>query len=238
MTIFFRLLTAHLLVDFIIFRERVYELRQCDEKYALGHALHVGVYVLAIIILCWPFMGMTWADLGAFKINGWLMLAPLVLIHLAADRFDRSSTAAGAPGYNTIYFFARQLISISALFLIAPAAPYMALTFFDKALLVLSGGVFVTYFLMMMLHHIDNDLNVQEFPTPDERYAEMLYRAVLYLLLLLPGYMGWGLGILWLVFVASTKNAHGFDASAIKIYIGTPLTILAALLIRMLVLYA
>ena len=236
MTIFLRLLAAHMLTDFIIFRDRICFLRQGGG--CKGCLLHSAIYIACIAILCWPFMGIDWVIFGGFKFNGWFMLAPLALLHIAADRFDRSLTAAGAPGYNTAYFLLWQTISVLLLFLIAPLAHYTEIIYFDKVLLVVIGAVFVTYFLMLLLYYIEKDLSAQEFPIPDERYASMLYRLVIYLLLLIPGYMGWGLGVLWLVFASSTKNISGFDGSKIRIYAGTPLTVIAAVIIRIFVLYA
>jgi len=235
MTIFLRLLAAHMLTDFIIFRDRVYFLRLGGGF--KGSILHSLIYIVCIVILCWPFMGIDWINFGGLKLNGWFMLLPLALLHIGADRFDRS-LITGAPGHNTAYFIMWQAISVLVLFLVAPLAHYAEIIYFDKFLLVVIGAIFVTYFLMMLLYFIDKDLSAQEFPIPDERYASMLSRLVLYFLLLIPGYMGWGLGVLWLVFAASTGGVRGFDIPKTRIYVGTPLTVTAAVIVRLFVLYA
>jgi hypothetical protein len=236
MTVFWRLILAHMFAEFVLFRNATFNLKQ--KLGPIGYLIHGAVYFVCALLLTFNYAGITWIDFGFASLNGWQALALLGVFHVFCDIVNRSDTAVGEC-YNTIFFLLWQTIGVLFIFTIFPIIPAEEILHYgsgpDEFLVVLAGAVFVTYFLMMLLYFIKKDLKLEEYPIVDERYATMLFRLILYLTLLTPSLWGYILGAAWLVFIWATKGVRVFDMCNIRITVGVPLTVITAVLTRMLI---
>jgi hypothetical protein len=239
MTVFLRLLLAHMFSDFVFFRASTEKIKR--ERPILGHALHLSVYALCIIVLCWPYMAAPWFTSDGFSFNGWALLPALAATHFAVDFLDRADTS-GAGRFNTISFLLWQAAAVLVLFLVFPYIPPSSegsfAEYFDKFLIISAGALFATYFIMMLIYFIQKDLTAAGFPLVDEQYLNILYRVVLYLLVLVPGVACWPLAIGWIILAAFIKKMARVDEPPLRIYFATPLTIAAALAVKAALAYA
>lgn len=234
-----RLILAHMFSDFVFFRASTEKIKR--ERPALGHALHLSVYMLCIIILCRPYMDVPWLMFGGLCFNGWMMLPALLAIHFAVDFLDRADISA-AGRFNTVSFLLWQVVAVSALFLVFPYVPLSAegsfAGYFDKFLIIAAGALFATYFVMMLNYFIRRDLTAAGFPLVDEQYFNILYRIVLYFLMLVPGIACWPLAIGWIALAAFIRKMARIDELPLRIYFATSLTIAAALAVKVTLAYA
>lgn len=233
MTVFWRLLIGHFLTDFVFHQRKMHELK--IQKPLLGFLAHGAIYYICGAILCFPFLGMEWLAVKGLSLNGWAAMGVLCAFHLLADKLNRADTMQGGH-YNTVYFLLWQAINIFVLFLVFPVLPveeFLKTRFLtDRFFIVVCGALFVTYFLTIFLHLIKRDLELEDYPVFDERYTAMLYRLVLYFVILFPSYWGYLFGTLWLGVVVYAKGKRIFDACHIKMLGGTILTILTAFAVR------
>jgi hypothetical protein len=239
MTIFLRLLLAHLLADFLLLKDKAFELKK--EKSLKSCALRGAVFLLCASALCSDYLGTAWARTGPYEISGCQMLFALAVLRFAVGWLDKSDLSASC-GYHTLFFAVWEAVNISALFLAAPVFPAGLMPENSSAgafFAVASGALLVTYFLTILIYYIDLDTRPDCGPLlPDEIYFSMLFRLVLYLLLLVPAYYGWFLGAAWVGFIIFSKGMTVFDVSKPRVVIGVPLTVLIALTVRLGFLYA
>lgn len=107
MFLFLKLILAHLIADFILQFEELYQLKV---RSFLGQVLHVLVHGLVSLVLLYPY-------LNAPQV--WIFVAGLVLVHLAQDLIKYSVTRK-TPANTFAFFMADQLLHIlviSAIFL-------------------------------------------------------------------------------------------------------------------------
>ncbi|MDD5226483.1 MAG: DUF3307 domain-containing protein [Candidatus Omnitrophica bacterium] len=123
MFIFLKLILAHLIADFILQFEELYQLKV---RSFLGQLLHVLIHGLVSLLLLYPY-------LNAPTI--WLFVAGLVLIHLGQDLIKYTFTQK-TPTNTFVYFMTDQfchVLAISAIFLFPishevrgfPAIPFL-----------------------------------------------------------------------------------------------------------------
>ena len=230
MTVFLRLLLAHFLADFVLHRQKLFELK--SNKPFLGYGLHGLTFFIVAVALCFDYLHLPWLDFGVFALNGWVMLALASLLHGAFDMLN-SSDRMKSERYNTVLFVLWQTVEISLLFLIFPYVPSSPLHF-NNFLIILNGALFVAYFIMVLLHYLRVDIATEDCnPAFEESYAAMLYRIILYFLVLAPGFWGYGLGAAWVGFCAYTKGGGIIDVNPRCFWTGTVLTFLTALIVRL-----
>lgn len=107
MFLFLKLILAHLIADFILQFEELYQLKV---RSFLGHILHALIHGLISLAVLYPY-------LNEFRI--WLFVAGLVGIHLAQDLIKYSATKK-TPANTFIYFMVDQIchvLVISVIFL-------------------------------------------------------------------------------------------------------------------------
>ena len=91
---------------------------------------------------------------------------------------------------------------------------------------------------MILIYFIQRDLTAAGFPLVDEQYFNILYRIVLYFLMLVPGAACWPLAIGWIALAAFIRKMARIDEIPIRIYFATPLTMAAALAVKFALNYA
>ena len=236
MIIFTRLILAHLLTDFVIFRRHLFDIKK--ENRFWGYSLHFAIFAALTLILCWPYMGMVWVNFLGITLNGWQTLPFLAAAHTATD--IACKTTAGR--LHTFLFVLWQIVCVSILFLAFPvlsAQQVLAVNeHWETFLIIAAGAVFVTFFIKTLNHFIEKDLYGEYKPMFDVNYANMLIRLALYLLLLAPCFWGLALGALWVGFVLITSKIRGFDISPVRLYIALPLAAIAGAVVRYFIYYA
>ncbi len=235
MIVFYRLLLAHMLADFVFHGNSIYDLKK--HQGFLGYPIHGLIYFLCAFVCCMPFLNMVWWQFGAVKLNGFLCIFLLTLIHLAADKFNKADSML-VEGYNAPMFVLWQLAEFLALFLAAP--PFVILEeplLFNRSFtLIMLGALFSTYFLMVLFLLIRRDREGIAYPTFDEKYFNMFYRLVLYLLLVLPSLTSVIFGICWFLFVV-WRQRKGLVCDKMRMYAGTVITAFFAIAVKILIQY-
>ncbi len=108
MFLFSKLVLAHLIADFILQFEELYQLKV---RSFLGQIFHVLIHGLVSLILLYPYLN---------NPSVWIFIAALVLIHLTQDLIKYSSTKK-TPANTFIYFMTDQachFLVLSAIFLL------------------------------------------------------------------------------------------------------------------------
>jgi len=230
MTVFIRLVLAYLLADFVIFRERIFNLKQKNK--IAGYLLHAAIYAALILLLCLPYMDMTWLNIKSLALNGWQTLPLLALAHILIGIADKSeSKTCGV--CRTVAFLLWQIVAVSILFLVFPllgVQQTLEVNYcWENFLIISAGALFATYFISTLVYFIEKDLSGEDKPVFDVKYTSMLMRLALYLLLLAPGLTGWLLGGLWIIFYFV---AGGIDVSPARKFVGLPLAVAIAVLVK------
>ena len=226
MTIFIRLILAHLFTDLVIFRRFIFDIKQKSRIF--GYLLHALLFALCVLALCLPYMNMVWISFKGITLNGWQTLPLLAIAHTAADIAGKTSGR-----FSAVLFVLWQIVIVTILFLaFPPLRSSGASEYWENFLIIVCGALFVTYFIMTLIYFIEKDLAGECKPDFDVNYANMLIRLALFLLLLAPGFIGWVLGALWVAFVFADSSLRGFDISPARIYVGLPLTVIAGALVK------
>jgi hypothetical protein len=231
MSIFWRLVLAHLLADFLFHFNFIYRLKHT--KIFAGYFVHGIVFFLSALICCKGFLNFPWIDLGALKLNGVQTIFILSVLHALLDKLNPSETRAFA-GYNLSLFLLWQLIEIMILFIFVPLVSVKGQSFIvgDRFIFILIGVLITTYFFMVLIHLFKRDFCQGTYPIFDERFVSTLYRLSLYLLLLIPGFWGYVFGFLWACSGAVLKKPFVIDTCPYRLYGGTVITIIFALIMR------
>ena len=236
MTVFWHLLLAHLLADFPLHSDYIY--RKKITNPFKGLSVHGLVYLIALLVCCFPYLEIQWFTFAGISFNGVETIFLLTLIHMASDYIDISDNH-DLVGINALMFVCWQGIEIAVLFLVAPIVPQSTgfTLWLLKFIIILCGLISVTYILMVLTHLFIKDFARKKYPSFDERYTTMLYRGGLYMALMLPSKLGYAIATVWifcLLFVFDMKKVSFVSSKNIM---GTILTILIALFVRNLIYY-
>ena len=231
MSIFWRLVLAHLLADFLFHFNFIYKLK--NTKIFSGYLVHGLVFFITALFCVQGYLNRPWLNLGLFTLNGTQSLIVLASLHALFDKLNPSETRA-FEGYNFSLFLLWQAMEIMLLFIFAPLVHIKGESFFigNKLLFLFIGVLIVTYFFMVLIHLFKRDFCKGTYPIFDERFVSTLYRLSLYLLLLIPGFWGYVLGFLWAFLCAILKKPFVIDNCPYRLYGGTIITIIFALIMR------
>ncbi|MFH0984124.1 MAG: DUF3307 domain-containing protein [Candidatus Omnitrophota bacterium] len=108
MFLFLKLILAHLIADFILQFEELYQLKV--QSFA-GHIAHAVVHGVVSLVFLYPYLN---------ELQIWLFVAGIVLVHLAQDLLKYSATQK-KPSNTFLYFMTDQffhVLVISAVFLL------------------------------------------------------------------------------------------------------------------------
>ena len=231
MSIFWRLVLSHLLADFLFHFNFIYKLK--NTKIFAGYFVHGLVFFLSATICCKNFLFIPWLNLGSFSLNGVQSIIILAVLHALLDKLNPSETRAFQK-YNLLLFLLWQAMEIMLLFIFAPFVYIPGQSFFvgDKLIFIFIGILISTYFFMVSIYFLKRDINQSAYPIFDERFVSTLYRLSLYLFLLIPGFVGYLLGVIWAFLVVILKKPFVIDTCPYRLYGGTAITIILALIMR------
>ena len=231
MSIFWRLVLAHLMADFLFHFNFIYNLKR-TKKFS-GYLLHGAVFFICALVCSQDYLALPWLDFGSFSFNGTQSLFLLALLHALLDKMNPSEVRA-FKGFNLFSFLLWQAMEIMLIFIIAPVIyiPQESFIIGDKFVFILIGILINTYFFMVLIHLFKRDFRAGTYPIFDERFVSTLYRLSLYLLLLIPSFWGYILGSLWVFCAAVIKKPLVIDNCAYRLYGGTVITIIFALIVR------
>ena len=231
MSIFWRLVLAHLQADFLFHFNFIYKLKHT--KVFAGYFVHGVVFFICALFVCQNYLSITWLDFSSFSLNGIESIFILALLHALLDKLNPSETRA-FEGYNLVLFLLWQAMEIMLLFLFAPLISVKGQSFLigDKFIFIFIGVLITTYFFMVLIHLFKRDFCSASYPIFDERFVSTLYRLSLYLLLLIPGFWGYILGGIWAFLGAVLKKPLVIDNCPYRLYGGTVITIIFALCMR------
>lgn len=231
MSIFWRLVLAHLMADFLFHFNFVYKLK--NTKIFAGYFVHGVVFFLSAVVCCQDFLFIPWLKFASLNLNGIQSIFVLSILHALLDKINPSETRSFA-GYNLFLFLLWQAMEIMLLFIFVPFISVRNQSFIvgDKFIFILVGGLISTYFFMVLIHFFKRDFCQGTYPIFDERFVSTLYRLSLYLFLLIPGFWGYLLGIIWAFLVVVLRKPFVVDTCPYRLYGGTAITIILALIMR------
>lgn len=231
MSIFWCLVLAHLMADFLFHFNFIYKLKHT--KVFAGYFVHGVVFFLCGLICCQKYLSMVWFNLGGLTLNGTQSIFILGVLHALLDKLNPSEVRA-SKGFNLFLFLLWQAMEIMLLFIFAPLIHVRGESFLigDKFIFIFIGVLITTYFFMVLIHLFKRDFCEGIYPIFDERFVSTLYRLALYLLLLIPSFWGYLLGMAWVFSGAILKKPLTIDNCPYRLYGGTVMTVIFALLMR------
>lgn len=237
MIVFWHLLLAHLLADFTFHTDYIY--RKKITNPFKGLSIHGFVYMICLLICCLPYLEIKWFTLAGIQFNGVETIFLLTLIHMFSDFIDISDNHE-IIGINALMFVCWQIIEISILFIVTPfmLTPKTGLSFWIlKLIIILNGLIISAHVLMVLIHLFTKDFVYTNYPTFDERYVSMIYRAGLYMSLILPSDIAFVIALIWLCCLFVIFQMKKVNFMSYKNISGTVLTLLIALGVRWLIYY-
>lgn len=231
MSIFWRLVLAHLLADFLFHFNFIYRLK--NTKVFAGYFVHGVVFFLMGLICCHNFLNLPWINFGSISLDGTKSIFVLAVLHALLDKINPSETRS-FDGYNFSLFLLWQAIEIMLLFIVAPLVSVKGESFIvgDRFIFILIGSLVSTYFFMVLIYLFKRDFCHSTYPIFDERFVSTLYRLTLYLLLLMPSFWGYMLGLTWAFSGSVLKKPFVIDSCPYRLYGGTVITMIFALIMR------
>ena len=237
MIVFWHLLLAHLLADFTFHTDYIY--RKKITTPFKGLSIHGFVYMICLLICCLPYLEMKWFTLADISFNGVESIFLLTLIHMLSDFIDISDNHE-LIGINALMFICWQIIEISVLFIVTPfmLTSQGSLSFWVlKFIIILCGLIISSHVLMVLIHLFTKDFIFTNYPTFDERYVSMTYRAGLYMSLILPSSIAFIVALIWLGCLFVIFEMKNVSFMSYKNISGTVLTLLIAMGVRYLIYY-
>ncbi len=237
MIVFWHLLFAHLLADFVFHGNRTFDLKK--NTFFYGHLLHGFVYFMCLAVCAWPFLNTIWVNTSSYSVNGWGTIALLALVHILIDKINKADIMV-LDGCNAAMFLVWQMVEILILFVVFPIMPVDSPSIKqyilgEKLLLVVNGSIFVTYFVMVFIHLLSRDFFGKSYPSFDAKYLSMLYRLVFFLLFLLPSWYGYVLGISWGLGTIYYNRRKLLDDSLCRVVAGSSFAVILGVITRILI---
>lgn len=236
MIVFWHLLLAHLLADFTLHTDYIYQ-KKISNPFK-GLTVHGLVYLVCLLICCLPYLEINWFNVAGVSFNGVESIFLLTLIHMVSDCIDVSDNH-DVIGMNAIMFVCWQIIEIAVLFIFAPfITKETALSFWVlKFIIILCGLIISSHLLMVLIHLFIKDFVHKNYPSFDERYVSMIYRGGLYMALILPSNIAYAIAAIWIICLFAIFKIKEVSFMSGKNIAGTVLTLLIALGVRWLIYY-
>lgn len=238
MIVFWHLLLAHLLADFTFHTDYIY--RKKITNPFKGLAVHGLVYLVCLLICCLPYLEIKWFTFASVTFNGVETIFLLTLIHMFSDFIDVSDNH-DVIGINASMFVCWQIIEIAVLFIVSPfvlTPERTSISFWILIFIIILCGLIISaHLLMVLIHLFIKDFVHKSYPSFDERYVSMIYRAGLYMSLVLPSAISFVLALIWIGCLYMIFNIKQVSFMSRKNIAGTILTVLIAMGVRWLIYY-
>lgn len=235
MIVFWHLLLAHLLADFTLHTDYIYQ-KKLSNPFK-GLTVHGLVYLVCLLVCCLPYLEMNWFTVAGISFNGVESIVLLTLIHILSDYIDTSDNH-DVIGINALMFVCWQIIEIAVLFIVAPfmTETETHLSFWIlKFIIILNGLIISAHLLMVLIHLFIKDFVHKNYPSFDERYVSMIYRAGLYMSLILPSNIAYIIALIWVFCLYAIFKIKEVNFMSAKNIAGTILTLLIAIGVRWLI---
>ena len=209
MTLFWRMVLAHLLADFTLQFSFVAKWKR--EKW-FGMPLHCLTHFFTLIVLTWPFLGQNWA----FGIKGWVACAIITIIHYVIDiarvfaiRHLRLRDGLALLALDQILHYA-VLFMFYAPVSVLPGQEIIA----SKWFIIFSLFVLASHASSVLIYYFDKEIDSKiVFPSLGEQYFLIAERIVLMLFFFLPGIFWMPFAFLWSVQLIMIKTYRVIDIS-------------------------
>ena len=236
MLVFWHLLLAHLLADFPLHTDYIY--RKKITHPFIGLSVHALVYLITLLVCCFPYLEMKWFTIAGITFNGAETVFLLALIHMASDFIDISDNH-NLVGINSLMFVCWQMLEIAVLFLVAPIIPQSGgASLLLQFIIILCGLIITTYLIMVLTHLFIKDFSHKKnYPSFDERYISMIYRGGLYMALMLPSNFAYVAAFVWVMCLFLVFSIKKVNFMSCKNIAGTILAICVAIWVRNLIYY-
>ena len=219
MTVFWRLLFGHLLADFTFQTDYIARWKQ---KSLWGMLSHCGLHLLFYAILCWPFLGEPWVRSDAVRLNGWVCIGILFLLHFLEDEWRvfmiRQKRLKDGMGF----FLFDQSVHLLCLSALLPAGLLSRGdgVFSESWPLLGCLAVLAAHGTTVLLYYFEKDMFSTPFPEFDEKYYTISERVIFAVCFLLPGFWGFVVPGVWGVIVYRARLSLGLDYSWFGFYVG------------------
>lgn len=196
MTIFWRLLLAHLLTDFTFQTDKIVTWKR---KSIFGTILHCGIFLILSLFLCIfseNFTAISTSYLLSvwWKFPGIISIVFLFILHFCEDSYRIWSIKKGDAQDNIFFFLWDQAIHIIFIFLFSPFDRTEFIL--EKPIIILVLAILATHFLSILIYYLEEIISgtYVAVDTFKKKYIFILERLIIFSCFLLPGF--W-----WLIIV-------------------------------------
>ena len=222
MIIFWRLFLSHLLADFTLQLDIVNRLKR---QHVWGMMLHCLTHLVTAAALTWPYLDAPWFSLGDFRVNGWLSLAVMLVLHFIVDELRIYSMKKMRYPDGTASFLIDQALHVYILFMLSPVSmPDNGLFVPEKWVGILAMGAMVTHVTTVLIYFLEKDFFGKEFPAFDEKYFLIFERVVLWLFFFASGWWWLPFAAAWTVQMFYIRHKRVLDFSLANIALSVILT--------------
>ncbi len=222
MTVFWRLILAHLLADFTCQTDFINHWKRKSVAGLLAHSLMHPAWTL---LLAWPYLGQVWIRVLGTGLTGWACALIIFATHYLEDHWRVHSIIKNGAPDSTLYFLWDQFFHLAVIFSVTPDGSFSSWAgweglFPQKWVALACLFVLATHASTVWIYFIEKDLYGRPFPQFQEKYLSMLERLVLAVSCLAPGWT-WVMAVV--PFAAAMRWAHrrGLTAfSNMEFYLG------------------
>ncbi len=229
MTIFWRMLLAHLLADFTLQFDIVNRLKR---KNMLGMWIHCLTHVVVSLALTWNHLSETWFSAWGTTVNGWGAIALMFAVHYGIDELRIYSMKRGYRD-NTASFLTDQAAHVYLLFMICPVSMGASASMTgEKWAAIASLLVLITHFTTVLIYFLEKDIFGKSFPDFDEKYFLIFERLVVWAFFFASGYWWVPFAALWIVQLLYIKRKRIMDLSGLNVWVSVAMSVAMGLCTR------
>jgi len=225
MTIFWRLVLAHFLADFTFQTNKVATWKRENRA---GMLVHILTHPAVTYVLVWPYLSLPWVQTPWIRLNGWVCVALLTILHWLEDEWRVWSIRETGSPDSTGFFLWDQVVHLTMILAFAPTLPGLKP---DPWILPALCVVLLTHFVSVLVYFLENDLWGNSQVLAEKKYWYIGERLIGAALFLLPGpwfllAFGW---IGWIVYL---HYARSRERTWIHLVVGNTAVVLLGLLAR------
>ncbi|HAH31012.1 MAG TPA: hypothetical protein DCL44_01720 [Elusimicrobia bacterium] len=223
MTIFWRLVLAHLLADYTLQFNFVNALKR---RSVYGMVLHCLTHFVVSAALTWSELGSAWFSLGSFQVNGWLALTLMFAVHFLIDELRIYSMKQLGYRDGTLSLIVDQFLHVYVLFMISPMISRgYSFLLPEKLVGIAAMLVLVSHVTTVFVYFVEKDIYGKQFPCFDEKYFLIFERLVLWAFFFVAGYWWLPFAVAWICQIFYVRKKRIIDLSLLNITLSIVLTV-------------